>query len=509
MAGGFLARQLTRELPELRVALFEKSHERGFRAGESTVEIASHYMIRKLGLSSYLYEEHLPKNGLRFFFDTPGRDTALHQMTEIGSESLPFHPAFQVDRSRLDADLLRMAADAGVDVQIGSRIGAVELGRDGSTHRVRVLEPGGQRSEYEARWVLDASGRSRVLAKQLDLTVPEPSHQVTAIWGRFEGGADIDSLGPEAFRERVRYTSRHLSTLHFLYPGYWVWVIPLRGGLSSVGVVGDPSVLDEISDAAGLLSFLRSHAGLRELHESSKPVDFLRYRNLPYGTRQYFSRDRWGLTGESASFADPLYSPGGDFIALANDFLVDLIRRDFAGDDAAELTERTQLYDGFMRLRHETAMRLYRGLYSTLGSSDLTRLKWNLDIALYYNLWLSPFMTDQHLDMRFVKRQLSHQPYILQAMENFAALFRTAEAELHASKRYFAGNVGQYGDGRECLDFMMDVGKARTMKEMLIQTNATFNRVRNDALDLIEGPENREAKPLSFFMSPKDLALST
>ena len=71
MAGGFLARQLARELPELRVVLFEKSHERGFRAGESTVEIASHYMIRKLGLSSYLYEEHLPKNGLRFFFDTP------------------------------------------------------------------------------------------------------------------------------------------------------------------------------------------------------------------------------------------------------------------------------------------------------------------------------------------------------------------------------------------------------------------------------------------------------
>lgn len=232
----------------------------------------------------------------------------------------------------------------------------------------------------------------------------------------------------------MRYTSRHLSTLHFLYPGYWVWVIPLRGGLSSIGVVGDPAQLDGISDAQGLLTFLRRHAELAALHESAKPVDFLRYRNLPCATKQFFSSDRWGLTGESASFADPVYSPGGDFIALANDFIVDLIRRDHIGEAPEALAERTRLYDEFMRLRQETAMRLYRDLYSTLGSRKLTRLKWNLDIGLYYNLWLSPFMTDQHLDKRFVARQLSHQPYILQAMDNFRKLFKTSEAELRASE---------------------------------------------------------------------------
>ena len=66
------------------------------------VEIATNYFVRKLGLSSYLYDRHYPKNGLRFFFDTPQRNAPLHEMTEIGSESLPFHPAFQIDRSRLD-----------------------------------------------------------------------------------------------------------------------------------------------------------------------------------------------------------------------------------------------------------------------------------------------------------------------------------------------------------------------------------------------------------------------
>ena len=43
--------------------------ERDYRVGESTVELASNYLVRRLALSRYLYEEQLPKNGLRYFFD--------------------------------------------------------------------------------------------------------------------------------------------------------------------------------------------------------------------------------------------------------------------------------------------------------------------------------------------------------------------------------------------------------------------------------------------------------
>lgn len=100
-------------------------------------------MIRKLGLSSYLYEEHLFKNGFRFFFDTPECDTPLHEMSEIGSESLPFHPAFQIDRSRLDSDLLQMAAGAGVE--IGGRISGIDLASGAPQHAVRATDQSGAR----------------------------------------------------------------------------------------------------------------------------------------------------------------------------------------------------------------------------------------------------------------------------------------------------------------------------------------------------------------------------
>ncbi|MCP5070116.1 MAG: NAD(P)-binding protein, partial [bacterium] len=71
MAGALLARQLSQSLPGRRIAVFDKKTRFSLNIGESMVEIASNYFVRRLGLSSYLYDHHYPKNGLRFFFDTP------------------------------------------------------------------------------------------------------------------------------------------------------------------------------------------------------------------------------------------------------------------------------------------------------------------------------------------------------------------------------------------------------------------------------------------------------
>ena len=71
LAGNLVARQLRLRLPDVSIALYEKDTERGFKVGESSVEIASAFFIKKLGLSTHMYDEQLPKNGLRFFFDTP------------------------------------------------------------------------------------------------------------------------------------------------------------------------------------------------------------------------------------------------------------------------------------------------------------------------------------------------------------------------------------------------------------------------------------------------------
>jgi flavin-dependent dehydrogenase len=508
MAGNLLARQLARRLPGRRIGVFEKKRAHTYNVGESMVEIASHYFVRRLGLSSYLYDRQYPKNGLRFFFDTPERDAKLHEMSEIGSASLPFHPAFQIDRSRLETDLIEMNLRDGVHVHLGTRVTDLELARDGRAHRFAVADDSGRR-EIECRWLVDASGRSRLLARREGLDVPERELTNAAVWGWFEGVTDVDSCGPASFRARVRHTARRLSTLHFMYRGYWIWFIPLKEGKTSIGVVCEKQHFDpRMRSRDGLLDFLRRHAAVRSLLENAKPIATQGYPQLAYGTRRFFSPERWALTGEAAAFPDPFYSPGSDFIALANDFIADLIARDLSGESEATLRDRSQRYDAFMRFRFEAAMRLYRHHYPFFGSFELCKLKWDLDIGCYYNLWTAQYMGDEHLNGRALRRQLRQRDAVLHALDNFTALFQKLDAHLLETGRYHRRNRGAYNDGQDCLGFMREVGLPRSEEAVLARTEQIFNQVRDRALDLLcdaAGTTQRERKPLAWFLEPRAL----
>jgi flavin-dependent dehydrogenase len=420
-------------------------------------------------------------------------------MSEVGTVNLPFHPAFQLDRAALEADLLEMNRQAGARVHRGAKVGALELGEAGSSHRLRVIDAQGE-SCVEARWLVDAGGRSGLVARLRGLRESEPDHQVGSVWGRFENVVDIDAYGPEEFRARVRHTSRRLSTLHFMYSGYWIWFIPLRGGITSIGVTGALVAEDqELRKQEGFRAFLESHAAIRQLLDGAKLVDIGSYRKIAYGTKQVFHPDRWALVGEAASAADPLYSPGSDFIAIENDMLCDLVSRDFAGESPEALAERAELYDEFVRFRHRATMLLYEGLYHTLGSFELSRLKWTFDIGCYYNLWVQAYFRDEHLDIDALRKQMKLAPLILGLLGNFAELFRKCDAELRASGSYFRGNSGRFLFGLEDIDFAEEVGTERGEAEVMATTLKVFNIVRAQALELLGNVDDyRAVEPLGL-----------
>jgi flavin-dependent dehydrogenase len=491
LAGNLLARQLTRTLPGVRIGLFEKSTESSWKVGESVVEIGSHYLITRQGLSRYLYDRHLPKNGLRYFFDDEQRSLPLWEMSEIGPLNLPFHPSFQIDRARLEEDLLEMNAAAGVDVRRGTTVRPVEVASDGGPHRIEVSRAG-RASLHSARWLVDAAGRADLLARKLQLRVKEETHRIGSVWGRFSGVADIDDLGPEAWRARVRHSTRFLSTVHFFYPGYWVWFIPLHDGVTSVGVTGTTG-FDErrLRTPQGFRDFLDGHAAIRHLLADAKPLDQGSYAQIAYSTQRFFSPQRWGLTGEAATAADPLYSPGTDFIAHENDFLTDLIRRDLAGESAAVRATRCELYDQFMKFRQDATLELYRHQYELFGSYELGRLKWDFDIGCYFNLWVSAYMQDSHLDPRWLRRQLRMAPFILEALREFNRSFRDVAAALRAHGAFHRANARQFVPGNASLDFLAEVGGERSHEMVLKKNDEIFASVRGRIAALLDGLATR------------------
>ncbi len=485
LAANLLARQLRIQLPNVEVGIFERTTETSFKVGESSVEIAGNYLVRKLLLSTHLYERQLPKNGLRFFFDGPERASRLEEMSEIGPICLPFRPAFQLDRAALERDLLAMNEADGVRIERGVKAQDLVLGENGAAHRFQAVRDDGA-SEVEARWIVDATGRASVIAKERDLRLPEAGHRIAAAWGRFEDVVDIDAHGDDAFRRRVNYTCRRLSTVHFNYPGYWIWFIPLRGGLTSIGVVCDREIWDrEIKSVSSLRPFLESHRAIRDLLEGAKQIDEGGLQQLAYGSKQLFSADRWATIGEAGVFNDPFYSPGSDFIAIENDMVADLIERDMKPEPDANFAERVALYDEFVRFRHESTLRIHRGLYSMLGSFELFKLRYSVDLAAYYNLWMYAYLRDHHLNFFWLRKQLRQQGIILDAQANFADLFKKLESELCAADDYYRGNCGEFATGLEDVEFMKKLEVPRSSPAIFERMESIFNSARNRALDLL------------------------
>jgi flavin-dependent dehydrogenase len=484
LAGNLLARQLKMQKPDLEIVVFERDVERGYKVGESTVEIAANYLIRKQKLNRYLYMKQLPKNSLRFFFDNEQKNADLTELSELGVYHLPPLPSFQLDRARLETDLIEMNREIGVDVQIPATVKSFELSNDGGDHSVTV-EREGETTTYRCKWLIDAAGRSNLIAKKLDLRIPAPDHRIVSSWTRAANVADMDSWPSEEWRARARYTPRTLSTNHFCYDGYWLWFIPLSNDLISLGIVQEREKWQPSQGSKeGFLAFMREHKACAQMLEKAELVDFGMYSQLAYRTKRFWDgKARWATIGDAGAFHDPFYSPGSDVISLEADCLTDMITRDYAGED---IGERSELMNEFVQFRFETQLLLYSGLYGTFGSYELYREKCFFDCANYYNLWVDAWMKDEHLDLKTLRYHLRRKEYVLEAMRNFNRFFRAAADEMKQKKTYWRGNLGNWVlNGVHAFGVPSDLGMPKSHKEINDRTAAIFNHAREGVLSLL------------------------
>lgn len=394
LAGLTLAIQLKRQDPEIDIAVIERrAHpvpEAAHKVGESTVEIGAHYFANMLGLREHLESEHIRKFGFRFFFSDGRRD--IDRCTELGVSRILPTPSWQIDRGRFENFLGEEARRLGVRFHDGAVVRAIELSENDDDHRVR-WERDGAVAEAAARWVVDASGRAGLLKRKFDLAAPE-IHDANAVWWRVDGFIDPALWSDDAdWLSRCTPPDRWRSTNHMCGPGYWFWLIPLSSGAHSLGIVCDAVMhpLETMNTHEKAMAWLRRHQP-RVAEALERPEhrlqDFLFLRHFSHGCRQVFSGDRWALTGEAGVFLDPFYSPGSDYIAIANTLICDLIAKDRGGHPFAPYAEiYQQLYFGFF----ENTMTLYRGQYALFGDAQVMPVKVIWDYTYYWAL-LAPLV---------------------------------------------------------------------------------------------------------------------
>lgn len=472
-AGGLtLALQLLRSDPSLKVAVVEKNlhpvPEVTHKVGESTVEIAAHYLRDRLGLADHLERDQIRKFGLRMFFNEGSGDWDLATRRELGASTFPMHATYQLDRGRLENELFARCVAAGAyfihepvtAIQPAVALDSAAAHSDelqalhGSLHRVTV-GTGAQANMLLGRWLIDATGRSRLLSRAIGADRVKVGHKASSAWLRIRHELDVSTFSADAaWRARTFEGDRAMSTVHLMGKGYWVWLIRLASGATSVGIVADETHHDfaQFNTLDRALVWLDKHepALAIQLREHAGDVcDFRVMRNYSYGASKVFDgQARWALTGEASVFLDPLYSPGLDHIAIANNLIGDLIARDRAGEDVRFVGEH---HDTLFRRIAEIWLAIYENQYSLMGDAVVMTSKVIWDTAFYWGVFGSLFFADR-------LRCATTMPSVVENLNEFSALSNRMQSFFREWAYVNNSSVsGDFVDLYTPLNFMRDL----------------------------------------------------
>ena len=411
-SGASTAILLRRDHPQLRVLIVEKAEAFDAKVGEATTEMSAMFLTRRLAMWHHLEAEQLPKEGLRYWF-TNDKVTGHANASEAGGFLRSAVPAFQLRRDALDEYLLATAVREGAELLRPAKVVDVALQDFNNTVTVILSEDPARppasvapweptagpsaanatsgnddvRRTMTCRWLLDATGRVNFLGRRLGLIERNEEHPVASIWCRWTGVRHIDDIAARAGDLAGRnISSRRLATNHYTGFGFWIWVIPLGNGETSIGVVFDKRLIDlhQSKDrAADFIAFLKAIPSLAELIDVATPrlEDLRFYSHLPYFSKQYMGNG-WALLGDAASFLDPYYSPGLDHAAFTAEATAEIVGLHAKGEDIkARIVDHnaafTRSYTRFFRS-------IFKDKYYYMGEADLLAASMILDTAHYY-----------------------------------------------------------------------------------------------------------------------------
>ena len=410
IAGLTLARQLLQN-SEKSVLLLEKRAQippERQKVGESNVQVQGYYLSKILDLEEHLLREHLMKYNLRFYWKTPGRDNNCYEdISQCYIRNLSNIACYQVDRNKIEAELLRLNREnLRFSFVAGISNLEVSLSRASAPHALS-FDVGEQHIKADAGWVVDTTGRSKFLARRLDLTKSNCiRHGSVFFW--IDHLLSIEKLTELTQSQRLLHKNRKmlghlptwLATNHFCGEGYWFWVIPLQGK-TSFGVVYDRDKVPEsmFTSAEKVVEWVcKEYPLFAPCLPKEKIIDRGMIRDFSYDCRQTISAERWALAGEAGRFTDPLYSPGGDLISLYNTLITDAILT----GDSNTLAIKVRLYEILMWALYEAYVPSYAVGYEVLGDQECFAMKYAWELTIYFTFYVFPFINQLFTQTAFV-----------------------------------------------------------------------------------------------------------
>jgi halogenation protein CepH len=286
-----------------RVLLLEREKFPRHQIGESLLPATINGVCVMLGVSEELAQANFTyKLGGTYRW---GKHPEPWSFTFGPSSMIPGSQAFayQVERMKFDNILLNNARKKGVDVRERHTVAEV-LEEAGRITRVGFTDAQGHKKTATARYVIDASGNTTTLSRNVGERVYSKFFQNVALYCYFKEGKRLPppnsgNILSEAFSDG------------------WCWYIPLSDELTSVGAVVAREHAERLKAGpeAAMQHFLNSTIMVKDFLSSAT-----RITEGPYGQYRirkdysYCNTRFWApgalLVGDAACFVDPVFSSG-------------------------------------------------------------------------------------------------------------------------------------------------------------------------------------------------------
>lgn len=277
--------------------IFERETFPRYRIGESLLP-GTMSILSRLGLGERIAAAGYVKKPSATFLWGQDQPPWTFSFAAPKTAAWVFDHAIQVKRDEFDKMLLDEVRDSGVPVHEAATVTEVDLsGADGVTLTVRK---GAETFSVTADYVIDAGGSGGPLSRKLGARRYDEFYRNFAVWSYFKCA--------DPFEGDLKGT-----TYSITFEDGWVWMIPVKDDLYSVGLVIDRSKAAEVREE-GAEAFYRA-----TLPKAKRAMEILGDAEMVDGVRivqdwsydaDHFSADRYFLCGDAACFTDPLFSQG-------------------------------------------------------------------------------------------------------------------------------------------------------------------------------------------------------
>jgi 2-polyprenyl-6-methoxyphenol hydroxylase-like FAD-dependent oxidoreductase len=337
----------------LRVTLIDKivGQKKSFKVGESLL-IFSNMFLRTISELDEYNQQAFPKDGVWFTYGMEGRkdfderaewalESVIPQVMRdaIINKKLLRAMVDDVQIVRPEAeDLMRATARSHPNIRFidTAKVKDISIDKEGGFHEVVWQdELTKEKGSVRTRWIIDCSGRNRVLAKKMGhcmegAVCEADGFRNSSVWAQFCGIKD------ELFGEQWSHTfadgsvfKRDRNTLHLWGNGYWIWVIRLSAERISIGVSFDHRVPPPGRDyKEQFWTIIRRYPIFDNLLSEENVLEYHFFKNCQHMTDTFVSQHRYGMVGDAASVIDAYYSQGISLALASSWHLCNIIQRD-------------------------------------------------------------------------------------------------------------------------------------------------------------------------------------